>query len=192
MGKTGKNIIAVLLCLLLPAIYAGCAKNNNVKNNNNIPDNTGASSGSGLPATAPPTGSTENNNSVQDKEPVEAEINVSRIDGLSEDFMCGADISSIKSEYESGVKYYDFDGNNLAYSPEEGEKGFFTFLRECGINWVRIRVWNSPYDENGNKYGGGVNDLETAMEIGKLATDAGIRVFIDFHYSDFWADPGKY
>ena len=34
MGKTGKNIIAVLLCLLLPVIYAGCAKNNNAKNNN--------------------------------------------------------------------------------------------------------------------------------------------------------------
>lgn len=200
MGKTGKNIIAILLCLLLPVIYAGCAKNNNaknnnsnVKNNNNAPDNTGASSES--MATAPPGPSasgTENNNNIQDKEPVEAEISVSRIDGLSEDFMCGADISSIKSEYESGVKYYDFDGNELVYLPEEGRKSFFTFLRECGINWVRIRVWNSPYDVNGNGYGGGNNDLETAMEIGKLATDAGIRVFIDFHYSDFWADPGKY
>ena len=56
---------------------------------------------------------------------------------------------------------------------------------------MRIRVWNDPYDSNGNGYGGGNNDLEKAKKIGKWATDAGMKVLIDFHYSDVWADPGK-
>ena len=42
-----------------------------------------------------------------------------------------------------------------------------------------------------NGYGGGNNDIEKAKTIGKLATAAGMKVLIDFHYSDFWADPGK-
>ena len=42
-----------------------------------------------------------------------------------------------------------------------------------------------------DKNGGGNNDLAKAKKIGKWATDAGMKVLIDFHYSDFWADPGK-
>jgi arabinogalactan endo-1,4-beta-galactosidase len=56
---------------------------------------------------------------------------------------------------------------------------------------VRIKVWNDPYDSDGNGYGGGNNDLKKAVTIGQLATNAGMRVLIDFHYSDFWADPDK-
>ena len=59
------------------------------------------------------------------------------------------------------------------------------------MNYIRIRVWNNPYDAEGNGYGGGNNDLEKAKKIGKWATDAGMKVLIDFHYSDFWADPAK-
>lgn len=200
MGKNSKNIIIILLCFILSFVFAGCAKNNDgSKDKNTVPAATGISSASGDTSqeSGVPGGTgneTENNNGsiIQNIEPVEAGINVSRINGLNEDFICGADISSIKSEYESGVQYYDFEGNRLVYSPEDGEKGFFAFLKECGINWVRIRVWNDPYDEKGNGYGGGNNDLEAAASIGKLATDAGLRVLIDFHYSDFWADPGKF
>ncbi len=199
MGRKSKNIIAILLCLIMPVAFAGCLKNNTTgKDKDAVPSGTGVSSGSGdiSSENTVPGGTedeTENNNgSIQNTEPAKAGINVTRIDGLGEDFIFGADISSIKSEYESGVKYYDFEGNSLLYSPGDGEKGFFMFLKDCGINWVRIRVWNDPYDENGNSYGGGNNDLETAIDTGKLATDAGLRVLIDFHYSDFWADPGKF
>ena len=45
----------------------------------------------------------------------------------------------------------------------------------------------SPEDADG----GGNNDIETAKKIGTWATKAGMRVLIDFHYSDFWADPSK-
>ena len=50
-------------------------------------------------------------------------------------------------------------------------------------------AWNDPTTADGNSYGGGANDLATAKIIGKAATEAGLKVLIDFHYSDFWADP---
>lgn len=118
-------------------------------------------------------------------DPVEAEIYVERVENLSDDFIGGVDVSSYVSLKNSGVKYYDFAGNEL------DDQGFFNLLAESGINYVRIRVWNAPYDANGNGYGGGNNDLATAVRIGQWATRAGMRVLIDFHYSDFWADPDK-
>lgn len=116
---------------------------------------------------------------------VEAPISVEKVTGMTDDFIKGADISSYISEIESGVTFKDWDGNVLS------KQGFFDLLKESGINTVRIRVWNYPYDENGNGYGGGNCDLEKAVIMGKLATKAGMNCLIDFHYSDFWADPGK-
>ena len=54
-----------------------------------------------------------------------------------------------------------------------------------------MRVWNHPYDADGNGYGGGNCDIQNAVEIGKRATQYGMKLLVDFHYSDFWADPGK-
>ena len=112
-------------------------------------------------------------------------INVTKVSGIDDDFICGMDVSSYFSEVNSGVKYYDYDGNEL------DDAGFFSFLKECGTTCVRIRVWNDPFDSSGNTYGGGDCDLDNAKKIGKLATDAGLKVLIDFHYSDFWADPSR-
>lgn len=64
-------------------------------------------------------------------------------------------------------------------------------LADAGVNWVRLRVWNDPFDTNGKGYGGGNNDLDAAVTMGQWASDAGLKVLIDFHYSDFWADPAK-
>ena len=116
---------------------------------------------------------------------VDADIFVKKVKGLSDDFITGVDVSSYISEIESGVVYYDWDGNAL------DKQGFFNLLADSGVNWIRVRVWNNPYDANGNGYGGGDNDLDKAIEIGKLATNAGMKVLVDFHYSDFWADPAK-
>jgi arabinogalactan endo-1,4-beta-galactosidase len=116
---------------------------------------------------------------------VESSINVSKIDGVDSDFIMGVDISSYLSERNSGVKFYDFDGNEL------DDAGFFDLLASGGSNYARIRVWNDPFDSKGNGYGGGNNDLNAAIKLGQLATNAGMKVLIDFHYSDFWADPGK-
>ncbi len=107
---------------------------------------------------------------------------VKKIDGLSEDFIMGCDISTVLSLEAAGVKYYDFDGK---------EADLFSVLHESGINYIRVRVWNDPYDAEGNGYGGGNCDAETAGEIGRRAAEAGMKLLVDFHYSDFWADPGK-
>ena len=138
MGRKSRNIIAILLCFIMPVAFTGCANNNsnNSTDKSAVPASTGISSGSGDTSSEdevsgePGYNTENNNNNIQNTEPVEAGINVTRINGLCEDFICGADISSIKSEYESGVQYYDFEGNSLAYSPGDGEKGFFTFLKE--------------------------------------------------------------
>lgn len=112
----------------------------------------------------------------------EAEIYVEPIEGLSEDFIKGMDISSVIAQEESGVVYYNEAGE---------EQDLFQTLADAGINYIRVRVWNNPYDKEGNGYGGGNNDVEKAAEIGKRAADYGMKLLVDFHYSDFWADPAK-
>ena len=107
---------------------------------------------------------------------------VKKVENLPEDFIFGMDVSSVLAEEASGVKYYDFDGN---------ETDLFRILADNGINCIRVRVWNNPYDDEGHGFGGGNCDINTAVEIGKRAAACGMRLLVDFHYSDFWADPGK-
>ena len=107
---------------------------------------------------------------------------VKKVENLPDDFILGMDVSSVIAEENSGVKYCSFDG---------AEQDLFVTLAENGINYIRVRVWNDPYDENGNGFGGGNNDVATAIAIGKRTTAAGMKLLVDFHYSDFWADPAK-
>ncbi|MCD7921424.1 MAG: glycosyl hydrolase 53 family protein [Clostridiales bacterium] len=124
---------------------------------------------------------------TDDVEAVAAGIEVERVDTLTEDFIMGMDISTIVSEYASGVEYYDFDGNQL-----ETVTDFCQFLAdECGVTSVRVRVWNDPYDEDGNSYGAGNCDVENAVTIAEACYEAGLDMLVDFHYSDFWADPNR-
>ncbi len=109
-------------------------------------------------------------------------INILPVDSLKDDFIMGVDVSSLISLEEAGALFYDFDGK---------EKDALSLLKKGGANFVRIRVWNSPFDENGNSYGGGNCDIKNAVKLGKRATESGMGVLIDFHYSDFWADPNK-
>lgn len=97
----------------------------------------------------------------------------------------GVDVSSYFAEKNSGVVYRDFSGKAL------DDDGFFELLKNCGVNSVRVRIWNDPYDSEGNGYGGGNCDLENACKIGSLAAKHNISVFADFHLSDFWCDPEK-
>ena len=101
---------------------------------------------------------------------------------LPEDFILGMDASCVPSLENSGVKYYDHNGT---------EKDVYQILSENGINYIRVRIWNDPYDANGNGYGGGNCDLANAIAIGPRATKYGLKLLVNFHYSDFWADPGK-
>ena len=107
---------------------------------------------------------------------------VEKVENLPEDFIMGMDASCVPALEKGGVKYYDFDGT---------EKDVYEILSQNGINYIRVRIWNDPYDANGNGYGGGNCDIDNAIEIGKRATQYGMKLLVNFHYSDFWADPGK-
>lgn len=96
-------------------------------------------------------------------------------------FVKGMDVSMIKELEGYGAAYY-----------LDGRKGdLFEILNQCGVNMIRLRIWQDPYDENGNPYGGGMNDLQTTMELAERAVRNGMSYLLDFHYSDFWADPAK-
>ena len=118
----------------------------------------------------------------QPEGPEESTVYVEPVDGISDDFYRGMDVSAVLALENSGVKYYNFDGE---------EQDVFMTLAQAGVNYIRLRVWNDPHDENGNGYGGGNNDVATAITLGQRATQYGMKVCIDFHYSDFWADPKK-
>ena len=113
---------------------------------------------------------------------IESDIYVQKVENLSDDFIMGVDVSSVISLEQSGVKFYGWDGQ---------EQDIFATLKESGVNYIRVRVWNDPYNADGNGYGGGNNDLAKAVEIGKRAAAQGMKLLVDFHYSDFWADPAK-
>ena len=122
---------------------------------------------------------------TETKKPAEVKsdtLYVQKVENLSPDFILGMDASCVPALERSGVRYYDFDGT---------EKDVFEILSSNGINYIRVRIWNDPYDENGNGYGGGNCDIENAIVVGKRATEHGMKLLVDFHYSDFWADPGK-
>ena len=110
------------------------------------------------------------------------DLYVRKVENLPEDFIMGMDASSVLAEEASGVKYYGFDGT---------EQDVFKTLAEAGVNYIRVRIWNDPFDAEGRGYGGGNCDINTALEIGKRATKYGMKLLVNFHYSDFWADPGK-
>ncbi len=111
-----------------------------------------------------------------------SDLYVKKVENLPEDFILGMDASSVLANEASGVKYYNFDGQ---------EQDVFKTLAENGVNYIRVRIWNDPFDKNGNGYGGGNCTIDTAVEIGKRATKYGMKLLVNFHYSDFWADPGK-
>jgi len=112
----------------------------------------------------------------------DAEVFVEQVSGLSGDFIKGMDISSLIAQEESGVRYYDENG---------AEQDLLKILADNGINYIRVRVWNNPYDSEGNGYGGGNCDVKKACAIGSRAAAYGMKLLVDFHYSDFWADPKK-
>jgi len=107
---------------------------------------------------------------------------VQQVQGLPEDFIMGMDASCVPALEASGVKYYNYDGK---------EQDVFQTLAESGVNYIRVRIWNHPFDAQGNGYGGGNCDLQNAIAIGQRATQYGMKLLVNFHYSDFWADPGK-
>ncbi|MDO4565255.1 MAG: glycosyl hydrolase 53 family protein [Clostridia bacterium] len=93
----------------------------------------------------------------------------------------GIDISTYPEELAHGAKYYEGD---VQIDPVQR-------FRENGVDHARIRLWNEPYSEDKKPYLGGTCDLDNFINLALLMQDRGYRIVLDFHYSDFWADPGK-
>jgi len=60
-----------------------------------------------------------------------------------------------------------------------------------GVRGMRLRLWIDPYDEEGRPYAGGTVDYPAFKTLAKRAMEIGYDIMLDFHYSDFWCDPGK-
>lgn len=60
-----------------------------------------------------------------------------------------------------------------------------------GVSYMRLRLWLDPYDEQGRPYGGGTVDYPALVKMAKEGLEKGYKILLDFHYSDFWCDPGK-
>jgi arabinogalactan endo-1,4-beta-galactosidase len=93
-------------------------------------------------------------------------------------FVKGADTGWLPQMEATGYHFYDADGT---------QKDCLQLLKDRGINTIRLRVWVNPSSDKTN---GHCSKSETvAMAV--RAKNMGMRIMIDFHYSDSWADPSK-
>ena len=73
-------------------------------------------------------------------------------------FIKGMDVSTLLELEKLGAKFQDEDGD---------ERDVLSILQEYGMNAIRLRLWNHPYSQQGEPYGGGTNDMESVIEIGR-------------------------
>ncbi|MBD8070744.1 arabinogalactan endo-beta-1,4-galactanase [Bacillus sp. PS06] len=92
---------------------------------------------------------------------------------MSRRFLNGVDISFVDEIETEGGKFYD---NNK-------EVDVIALLKLSGVNSIRLRLWNEPT--------GGYCNLERTIQVAKRIKENGLHFLLDFHYSDYWADPGK-
>lgn len=95
--------------------------------------------------------------------------------------MLGADISFLPELEARGMKFTD---NGI-------EKDAVQILKDHGLNYVRLRIFNDPARDSGYSPGKGFCDLSNTLKMAKRVKAAGMKLLLDFHYSDYWADPGK-
>ena len=88
-------------------------------------------------------------------------------------FAKGADVSWVTQMENEGINFYNKSGV---------AEDIFQVLKEEGINSIRLRVWVNPAD--------GYNNTADVVAKAIRAKNAGMKIMIDFHYSDTWADPG--
>ncbi|TMI66028.1 MAG: DUF4982 domain-containing protein [Bacteroidetes bacterium] len=97
------------------------------------------------------------------------------------DKMMGADISFLPQLEDRGIKFSD----------KGVEKDAIQILKEHGFNYIRLRIFNDPASDSGYSPKKGFCDLEHTKQMAKRVKAAGLKLLLDFHYSDTWADPGK-
>ena len=100
---------------------------------------------------------------------------------MTDNLIKGADLSTLLEVEECGGRFFD----------EGAEGDAMRILKDHGIGLVRLRLWNDPRSADGEPYGAGTCSLERVMRLAERAKSLGLPWMLDFHYSDFWADPGK-
>jgi beta-galactosidase len=95
--------------------------------------------------------------------------------------MLGADISFLPQLEDRGMKFSD----------KGVEKDAILILKDHGFNYVRLRIFNDPARDSGYSPKKGFCDLSNTKKMAKRVKEAGMKLLLDFHYSDYWADPGK-
>ena len=93
-------------------------------------------------------------------------------------FAKGADVSWLPQMEANGRKFYDADGT---------EKDCLQLLKDRGMDAIRLRVFVNPSTDPGNGHCSKDETVAMALRIKNM----GMRLMIDFHYSDSWADPGN-
>ena len=92
----------------------------------------------------------------------------------------GGDISMLPKYEEAGVVYKDKDGKTVS--------DVLAFFKQEGLNAMRVRLFVDPSKDSDKAV---CQDIEYVKALGKRIKDAGMKLMLDFHYSDTWADPAK-
>ena len=95
------------------------------------------------------------------------------------EYIKGMDISSYQEMLDKGYKYFDCNDNQIDILEYAIEKGF---------NYARVRIWNNP---SNIPESGGYCSFDETLRLAKRIKELGIPYLLDFHYSDWWADPGN-
>lgn len=106
-------------------------------------------------------------------------IGIAMITQAQEPLYVGGDISLLPKYEEAGVVYKDKEGQTVS--------DVLAFFRQQGQNAMRVRLFVSP--DGSDK--AVCQDLDYVKALGKRIKDAGLKLMLDFHYSDTWADPAK-
>ena len=92
-------------------------------------------------------------------------------------FVRGADVSWCTEMEVGGMRFYNTQGQ---------ETELFALMKQIGMNAIRLRVWVNPEDGYGPW-----SDKADVLAKARRATAQGLDLMIDFHYSDYFADPGR-
>ena len=102
------------------------------------------------------------------------DTDVDPVEPVAVAFAKGADVSWVTQMEEEGCRFYDASGK---------ERECMALLKDLGMDAIRLRVWVDPKD--------GWCGKDDVLAKARRARALGMRLMIDFHYSDWWADPGK-
>jgi arabinogalactan endo-1,4-beta-galactosidase len=94
---------------------------------------------------------------------------------VDDGFIRGADLSYVNEMIDCGSIYYN--ANNQAKNP-------YKIFASAGTELVRVRLWHNATWTNYSNY----NDVKNTISLAKAE---GMKILLDFHYSDDWADPSN-